>query len=157
MSKILKSSLLVALAAISGTAAAQTYQQYPSQYGQSNSAQNVLVQVLQSVLGNNTTSYPQYSDRDAMFARADLNHDGRLSQYEIDTFRARLRYEQSHSRNRWDRGIAVSRVDTNRDGYISRDEQRAFIQMIQQNGQYNDRYDNNDDRYDNGYDNGYHR
>lgn len=121
---IKKTVVALALAMCAGAASAQTYSA-PSQSDQ------LLVQILQSVVGGQYQTNTRYRDREhqEVFRQADTNHDGRLSQREIDVWRDN-RYGNRND-DRYDRrGIPVSRIDTNRDGYVSRSEQQAFLRLI---------------------------
>lgn len=139
MKKLLTTAILLGLATVSTGAAAQN----TTRYYEDTQSEVVLQQVLSALVGQPYANNRTYRTREQqeMFRRADTNHDGRLSQSEIDSFRAGMRYARNDGRHndRYDRGIAVSRIDINRDGYISRSEQRDFIRMID-----NDRDDRND-------------
>ena len=104
---------------------------------QNSAGEQVIYQILQNVLGNpyqNDRRY-QNSEYQEAFRRADTNRDGRLTQYEIDAYRARYgggyrddnRYDYRYDR----RGVRVSDIDLNRNGWISDSEQDRFIRMIE--------------------------
>lgn len=146
----LKAALLAALLGTAGTAGAQ-------QYGTPNTAEFVLQQILDQVIGSRYTYNNTYRDarQQELFRRADTNRDGYLTQQEVDAYRARMGYSRYYDRDRdyrhgdrgrYNRGVPTSQVDTNRDGYISRSEAAEFVRDVQREGldDYYDRRDRND-------------
>ena len=155
MSKLLKSAIILALAAAAGTASAQTYRQ-PS------TEEAIIQQILSSVIGTRYGTNTQYrtTSQQEAFRAADTNRDGILTQYEVDAYRARMGYGQYNNGNGYDNGynngrydngynngryndnrynrrdpvFAVRSLDTNRDGYISRTEFRQFLRMLDSQG-----------------------
>ena len=146
----LKAALLAALLGAAGTAGAQ-------QYATPNTAEFVLQQVLDQVIGSRYTYNNTYRDarQQELFRRADTNRDGYLTQQEVDAYRARMGYSRYYDRDRdyrygdrgrYNRGVPTSQVDRNRDGYISRSEAAEFVRDVQREGldDYYDRRDRND-------------
>lgn len=131
---LLKPALVLALASLSGTAAAQYYPQQPS------TQEIILQQILENVIGSRYGTNTRYrsAEEQAIFREADTNRDGILTQYEVDAYRQRMGYDRygqdRYNDRRRDPVFPVRSLDTNRDGYISRAEMRQFIRMLDRQG-----------------------
>lgn len=145
----LKPALLIALATASAGVGAQ--QQYYPQAQTQNTGEIIIQQILDHVIGRRYTTDNRYrsAQEQEMFRRADTNRDGYLTQAEVDAYRARMGYgrygNQPYQDNRYqdnrygygyryDPGISVNQVDTNRDGYISKAEAANFVRDLQRYG-----------------------